>query len=167
VTTSRVTRSTTVERPGPPARTEAGDLLTDLVVTTFRLNGALLDAAQDLAAEGGLTAAWWQVLGAVVDEPRSVAAIGRHMGMSRQGVLRVADLLVANHLAEYRPNPDHKRAKLLACTQAGHAAIARIALVQRPWADRIGAELGVRQLRQALATTRGLIATLDADRPDP
>ena len=149
--------------PEPTARTEAGTLLTELIVATFRLNGRLLDAAQGLAAEGGITAARWQVLGGVLDEPRSVADIGRLMGMSRQGVQRVADLLVEHGLAEYRPNPAHRRAKLLACTEAGYWAIRRIAVAQHPWADRIAAELGAHALQDALTTTRRLTAVLEAD----
>lgn len=43
--------------PEPPARTKAGDLLTELIIATFRLNGLLMDTAQELAAAGGLTAA--------------------------------------------------------------------------------------------------------------
>jgi DNA-binding MarR family transcriptional regulator len=145
----------------PP--TEAGKVLTELILTTFRLNGRLMDVAQEMAAEGGMTAAWWQVLGGVLDQPRSVAEIGRLMGMTRQGVQRVADLLVARHLAEYRRNPAHQRAKLLACTEAGYWAIRRIGLVQRPFADRIGAEVGADQLRAALTTMRHLVDVLEAD----
>jgi DNA-binding MarR family transcriptional regulator len=151
------------EWPDLPPHTEAGQLLTDLILTTFRLNGRLMDAAQEMAAEGGLTAAWWQVLGGVLDRPRSVAEVGRLMGMTRQGVQRVADLLVARHLAEYRPNPAHQRAKLLACTEAGYWAIRRIGLVQRPFADRIGSEVGTDQLQAALTTARNLVAALEAD----
>jgi DNA-binding MarR family transcriptional regulator len=147
--------------PEPARRTEAGELLTETIMTVFRLNGRLLDAAQRLAAEGEITAAWWQVLGGVLDEPRTVAAIGRRMGMTRQAVQRIADLLVERGLAEYRPNPAHRRAKLLACTQAGYWAVRRISLVQHPWADRIGAEVGARDLRQALATMRRLVAVLE------
>jgi DNA-binding MarR family transcriptional regulator len=151
--------------PDLPPHTEAGEVLTELILTTFRLNGRLMDAAQELAEKGGITAAWWQVLGGVLDQPRSVAQIGRLMGMTRQGVQRVADLLVAKQLAEYRPNPAHRRAKLLACTEAGYWAIRRIALVQRPFAARIGAEVGTGQLRAALTTMRHLVAVLEADRP--
>ena len=122
-----------------------------------------MEVAQELSAEGGLTAAWWQVLGGILDEPRTVAEIGRRMGMTRQGVQRVADLLVEQGLAEYRPNPAHRRAKLLACTEAGYWAIRKIALVQRPWADRIAAEIGTEALHQALATTRALTQRLEAE----
>lgn len=151
--------------PDPPTHTEAGRLLTDVIVSTFRLNGRLLEIAQRLAAEGGLTAAWWQVLGGVLDEPRTVAEIGRWMGMTRQGVQRVADLLVEHELAEYRRNPSHRRAKLVACTEAGYWAIRRIALAQHPWANRIGAEVGTEELRNALATMNRLVAALDGDQP--
>ena len=153
------------EWPELPPPTEAGEVLTDLILTTFRLNGRLMDVAQEMASEGGLTAAWWQVLGGVLDRPRSVADVGRLMGMTRQGVQRVADLLVARHLAEYRPNPAHQRAKLLACTEAGFWAIRRIGLVQRPFADRIGADVGADRLRATLITMRQLVDLLEADQP--
>jgi DNA-binding MarR family transcriptional regulator len=85
------------------------------------------------------------------------------MGMTRQGVQRVADQLVDRGLAEYRPNPAHRRAKLLACTDAGHWAIRQIALTQRPWADRIGGQIGAAELTETLTTIRRLLSTLDAD----
>jgi DNA-binding MarR family transcriptional regulator len=149
--------------PEPPAHTEAGQLLTELVISVFRLDGRLMEVAEDMAAEGGLTAAWWQVLAGILDQPRTVAAIGRRMGMSRQGVLRVANLLVERGLAEYRPNPGHRRAKLLACTEAGYWAIRRISLVQRPWAARTASQLGTDELRSALITVQRLIGVLEAD----
>jgi DNA-binding MarR family transcriptional regulator len=169
VTTSRDAPDVVVpprhEWPDPPPGTAAGDLLTDLIVTTFRLNGRLMEVAQHLAAVGGLTAAWWQVLGGILDQPRTVAEIGRRMGMTRQGVQRVADLLVERGLAEYRPNPAHRRASLLACTEAGYWAIRRITSAQRPWVDRIGAEPGAEALRDALSTMRHLVDILEAEDP--
>ena len=153
--------------PEPSPQTEAGALLTDVILTTFRLNARLLEAAQELAANGGLTAAWWQVLGGVLDQPRTVASIGRRMGMTRQGVQRVADLLVLHDLAEYLPNPAHRRAKLLACTEAGYWAIRRISFVAHPFSNRIGAQLTTDELRNTLATMRHLVALLEADQPPP
>ena len=148
--------------PDPPPRTEAGDALTDVIIATFRLNGRLMDIAQRLARAGGLTATEWRVLGGVLDEPHSVAEIGRLMGMTRQGVQRVADGLVDRGVAEYRPNPAHRRAHLLACTEAGYWAIRQIALVQRPWADQIAADVGVTELQDTFTTMRRTLATLDA-----
>lgn len=147
--------------PALPGHTEAGELVTELVVATFRLHGRLQEVAQALAARGGLTAAWWQVLGGVLDEPRTVADVARAMGMTRQGVQRVADLLVEHRLAEYRPNPAHRRAKLLAPTEAGRWAIRRVAVAQHPWANDLGAAIGGDELRDALATMRRLTASLE------
>ncbi len=149
--------------PEPDPQSEAGALLTDVILTTFRLNGRLMEVAQEFAVEGEITAAWWQVLGGVLDEPRTVAEIGRRMGMTRQGVQRVADLLVERGLAEYRPNPAHRRAKLLACTEAGYWAIRRISLAVVPWGNQVGGEIGAGELREALATMRRLIGVLERD----
>jgi DNA-binding MarR family transcriptional regulator len=151
------------EWPEPPSRTEAGDVLTDVIIVTFQLDGRLMDIARRLARAGGITATEWRVLGGVLDEPHSVAEIARLMGMTRQGVQRVADQLVDRGLAEYRPNPAHRRAKLLASAEAGHWAIRQIALAQRPWADRIGGRIGVAELSETLTTIRQLLSTLDAD----
>ncbi len=149
--------------PVPPHASDAGTQLTEVVLAVFALHGRLMAVGEDLAAHGGLTAAWWQVLGGILDEPRTVAGIGRRMGMTRQGVQRVADLLVDSGLAEYRPNPAHRRAKLLACTEAGYWAVRRITLVRQPWADRVGTEVGADALADAVATMRRLVDVLDTD----
>jgi DNA-binding MarR family transcriptional regulator len=141
-------------------RTPAGDALTELVVKTFRLNGLFLDAAEQIARPAGLTAAWWQVLGAVLDEPRSVAGIAREMGLARQSVQRVADLLADRGLVEYRPNPAHQRAKLVAPTSAGWAAIRALGGTQHEWANRVSATVDARELERAVAVVDTLIAAL-------
>jgi DNA-binding MarR family transcriptional regulator len=155
------------EWPDPPPRTMAGDALTDVVMATFQLDGRLMEVARQLAQAGGVTATEWRVLGGVLGEPHSVAEIGRLMGMTRQGVQRVADQLVARGLAEYRPNPAHRRAKLLVCTDAGHWAIRRIALVQRPWADRVGGRVGATTLGGMLTTIRWLLSVVEAYEATP
>src|SRR5262249_50792889 len=109
----------------------------------------------------------WQVLGGIVDEPRTVAAIGRRMGLTRQAVLRIANLLVERNLGEYRPNPDHRRTQLLACTETGYWANRRIALRERPWADRIAARVGANELRNMLTVIRNLLAALEANQQSP
>ena len=136
-----------------------------MVLTTFRLNARVLESAQQLAAAGGLTAAWWQVLGGVLDQPRTVADVSRRMGVSRQGVLRIADLLVERGLAEYRVNPAHRRAQLLACTEAGYWAVRQISLVTHPWSDRVGEQVGESNLRHALTTMQRLVAVLESSPP--
>ena len=58
MTTPQVAPAATVppprERwPDLPPHTEAGQMLTDLILTTFRLNGRLMDVAQEMAAKAG------------------------------------------------------------------------------------------------------------------
>jgi DNA-binding MarR family transcriptional regulator len=141
-------------------RTPAGDALTELVMKTFRLNGLFLHAAEGIAAPAGLTAAWWQVLGAVLDQPRSVAGVSREMGLTRQSVQRIADLLVDRGLAEYRPNPAHRRAKLLAPSEAGWAAIRALGPAQHAWANAVTSGVSEDELRATLAVLERLIAAL-------
>ncbi|QDY78058.1 MarR family winged helix-turn-helix transcriptional regulator [Streptomyces qinzhouensis] len=107
-------------------RLEQQALLTRTALGVFRLNGHFIAVSERIAKAGGLTAASWQVLGAVARVPQPVSAIARAMGLTRQSVQRTADLLVDQGLAEYRPNPAHRRAKLLSATADGRASLGRL-----------------------------------------
>jgi DNA-binding MarR family transcriptional regulator len=146
-----------VDAIGP--RTPAGDALTDLVLPIFELNGEFLAAAEMMTRPVGLTPAWWQVLGATLDEPLPVAEIARRvgLGLARQSVQRVADLLVEKRWAVYRDNPAHRRAKLLEPTAEGRRAVDRLAAAQHAWADAVGKEVGHDELRRALDVVRQII----------
>jgi DNA-binding MarR family transcriptional regulator len=137
------------------------DLLSAASISTFKLNGQFLALAEELARPAGLTAAGWQVLGAVLGAPLPVAGIARDMGLARQSVQRIADILVERGLAGYRDNPAHRRAKLLVPTEAGRAAIARIGPPHAAAAGRLAAALGEETLANAVAALRALSAALD------
>ncbi|MEV5316786.1 helix-turn-helix domain-containing protein [Streptomyces sp. NPDC052687] len=137
------------------------DLFSRSAIGVFRLNGQFLTVAEELARPAGLTAAWWQVLGAVLREPLPVAGVARAMGITRQSVQRIADLLVERGLAEYRPNPAHRRAKLLAPTGEGRAAIARIDPGHAAYADRLADALGEAGLAAAVEALELLSKALD------
>ncbi|MFJ2025667.1 MarR family winged helix-turn-helix transcriptional regulator [Streptomyces sp. NPDC087897] len=137
------------------------DLLSRTALTVFRLNGQFLSVADELARPGGLTAAWWQVLGAVLPEPLPVAGIARSMGITRQSVQRIADLLVERGLAEYVPNPAHRRAKLLRPTAAGHEAVALIEPSHTAFAARLVAELGAEEAADTVRVLERLSEAVD------
>ncbi|MER9874276.1 MarR family transcriptional regulator [Mesorhizobium sp. M0195] len=143
-------------------RTEAANVLTELVLAVFRMNGSFLDAADRLAAPTGLTAARWQVLGAVLKEPKSVADIARDMGLARQSVQRLADILAAEGLAVYADNPAHRRAKLLSITDAGRAAVKNIGTRQHVWANRISEGMDADALKASLDLLRTLTERVEA-----
>ncbi|GAQ68154.1 MarR family winged helix-turn-helix transcriptional regulator [Streptomyces scabiei] len=137
------------------------DLLSRTAVGIFRLNGQFLSVADELTRPAGLTAAWWQVLGAVLPEPLPVAGVARAMGITRQGVQRVADLLVGRGLAEYVPNPAHRRAKLLAPTPAGRAAIDQVEPGHAALAARLARELGEEEFAETVRVIEQLSGVLD------
>ncbi|MFF5310388.1 MarR family winged helix-turn-helix transcriptional regulator [Streptomyces massasporeus] len=140
---------------------ERQDLFSRSALGVFRLNGQFLAVAEELARPAGLTAAWWQVLGAVLGQPLPVSGIARAMGITRQSVQRIADLLVERGLAEYRPNPAHRRAKLLAPTDEGRAAIARIDPGHAAFADRLAEAFGEAELAEAVRLLERLSTVLD------
>jgi DNA-binding MarR family transcriptional regulator len=132
-------------------RTPAGDAFSRVAFQILRLGGLLTAAGDELAAPAGQTSARWQLLAAIEEAPATVAAIARALGLARQSVQRVADLLAGNGLAVYRENPGHARARLLELTPRGRAVLAAIQRAQRTWADRLGATLGEADLRRAAA----------------
>ncbi len=136
------------------------ELLSGAALAAFKLNGQFLVVAEELARPAGITAAWWQVLGAVLGTPRSVSEIAREMGITRQSVQRVADLLVERGDAAYADNPAHRRAKLVVPTAQGRAAVAAITPGHAAFAARLVAAMGADELAQALAGMRGLSQAL-------
>ncbi|MEU9701464.1 helix-turn-helix domain-containing protein [Streptomyces sp. NPDC047981] len=139
------------------------DALSRTALGVFRLNGQFLATSEQLAEPAGLTAAWWQVLGAVLTEPLPVAGIARAMGITRQSVQRIADLLVERGLAAYAPNPAHRRAKLLAPTLEGRAAIRRIDPGHADLAARLTRELGgLEAFQETVRVLERLSGALDA-----
>lgn len=145
------------------SRSAAGDALSALVVRVFRLAGVLTAEGDALARPAGQTTARWQVLAAIEHGPATVARIARALGLARQSVQRLADLLEGEGLAAYEDNPEHQRAKLLRLTPAGRSALRTIQAAQRVWADALGAKLGEADLRRACRTLDRLLGALTED----
>ncbi|MGH1538466.1 MAG: MarR family winged helix-turn-helix transcriptional regulator [Gammaproteobacteria bacterium] len=133
-------------------RTQEGELLTGLILETFRLNGSLLDAGNQITKPYGLTSARWQVMGAIDLEGRSitVSQIARRMGLTRQAVQRIVNDLVKLGMIEVKPNVDHKRASLVSISKSGAVAMDKINKAQIAWVNQLSDGLSERQLNQAL-----------------
>ncbi|POH58789.1 MarR family winged helix-turn-helix transcriptional regulator [Arthrobacter glacialis] len=149
-------------------RSAGGDALTNLVLPIFELNGEFLAAARDIAEPAGLTPAWWQVLGATLDEPLTVSEIARRvgLGLARQSVQRSADILVDKGWAEYLANPHHQRAKLLQPTPAGRESIIGLRHAQHQWADAVGNAVSESELLAVQGIIQRIIAASRAFRGD-
>ncbi|OKK02666.1 MarR family transcriptional regulator [Streptomyces sp. CB03234] len=143
------------------------ELLSRTALGVFRLNGQFLAVSEKLARPAGLTAAWWQVLGAVLSEPLPVSGIARTMGITRQSVQRIADLLVHEGLAEYLPNPAHRRAKLLAPTHLGRVTVARIEPAHAELAARLATELGEEGFAETARVLERLSEVMDTVTASP
>ena len=143
--------------------TTEGDAFGEIILEVFRLNGRLIDAGDSIAAPVGQTSARWQVLGVVAGGPASVAQVAREMGLARQSVQRTADLLAAAGLVRYADNPHHRRAKLVTMTPKGQQALDYIGGRQARWANRIGGQHDLEQMRTAAAVLRRLRESLEQD----
>jgi DNA-binding MarR family transcriptional regulator len=117
----------------------------------------------------GLTSARWQVLGAIAqaDSPEPVARLARKMGLARQGVQRIVNELAAEGLAEFRPNPHHRRARLVTLTAAGEAAYAAASARQAPWANDLARGLPPGEIDTARALLQRMRARLEERREEP
>jgi DNA-binding MarR family transcriptional regulator len=142
--------------------TKAGKAFTELILEIFRFNGRLLAAGDRLAQPPGSTSARWQVLGAIEDRPLPVAQIARNMGLARQNVQRLADVLQHKGFVEYTPNPDHQRAKLVCPTDKGQRVVKQLARHEALWANHVASTVGAADIQAALTLVRKLRSRIEA-----
>jgi DNA-binding MarR family transcriptional regulator len=139
-------------------RITAASALSGTVLDLFRVNNRLLTAGDRLVADLGLTSARWQVLGTIVaaGRPQPVAWIARDMSANRQNVQRIVNDLEGLGLVEFRPNPHHRRAQLVALTAGGQKAFDEAMRLQGPWMEALTEGLRVADIE----TTHKVITTL-------
>jgi DNA-binding MarR family transcriptional regulator len=144
-------------------RTPAAEALTDLILEVFRVNGDLLAEGNRLTRPFGQSSARWQILGALRNQPHTVAGIARDMGLARQSVQRTADLLATEGLVEYTDNPAHRRSKLVRLTPFGLEILALISGRQIAWTNELAEAMpvGEKELRAALEVLRHLRVELE------
>jgi DNA-binding MarR family transcriptional regulator len=145
------------------ARTTEGDVATDVVLETFRVNGLLVAAGNRLAAAEGLTAALWQVLGpvALAGRPLTVPQIARRMGLTRQAVQASVNRLRSEELVETRENLDHRRSPLIWLTPLGRQKYDALDRRQIRWINELSAGLKLADLAAAARLLRDLSDRLE------
>jgi DNA-binding MarR family transcriptional regulator len=144
-------------------RTEKGRLATELILSTFRANGLLLAAGDELTAAAGLTAARWQVLGALAlaERPLTVPQIARRMGLTRQSVHATVGRLVGDGLLELTPNADHRRSRFVAMTAAGQEIYQAVDRRQVAWVNELADGLKPRELETSVRLLQTLCRELE------
>ncbi|MGH3586006.1 MAG: MarR family winged helix-turn-helix transcriptional regulator, partial [Pseudonocardia sp.] len=118
-----------------------------------------------VAAPAGQSRARSACLQQIAGEPRTVADIAERLGLARQGVQRVADLLVSDGLATYTDNPRHRRAKLLAPTAAGERALAAMDAAHRGWVAATAPDLASLRLAELTDRLDAIRAAVDGAPP--
>ncbi|VVS92605.1 MarR family winged helix-turn-helix transcriptional regulator [Desulfoluna spongiiphila] len=134
--------------------TKNGRTLTDLILEIFRVNGAIINAGNDLIKDLGLTSARWQVLGALTEGPATVSDIARHMWLSRQNVQRIANQLIKDGFIETKTNPAHRRAKLCSLSPSGKEAMNEITKRQMAWANEFSKNMNLEKLTTAVSEVK-------------
>lgn len=143
--------------------TDEARALGGLIFETLRLAGRLTLAGDALMAGIGLTSARWQIMGVIayLPSPRTVSALSRTMGQSRQAVQRIVNDLNAAGLVELLPNPAHKRAPLIALSDKGRALYAQAEARRVPWTETLAAEIGDHDLKAAQTALAALRRALE------
>ena len=131
-----------------------------LVADVFQAAGEMRRTGDSIAGQAGQTQARWQLMSVVSEGDWTVATAARRLGVSRQGVQRIADELVAEGLASYAPNPNHQRSPFLRLAVPGRAALAKIAEAARRSNQRMARLFTAAQLDQTRKVLRRIITAL-------
>jgi DNA-binding MarR family transcriptional regulator len=106
--------------------TKDSALLPLIVADVYELAGRFRAEGESIAATVGQTQARWQVMNAASVASLTVAQIARRLGVTRQNVQRIADLLVQEGSAMFEPNPDHRGSPHLVLSKRGQTALAQL-----------------------------------------
>ena len=147
-------------------RSQAGDAATEVILATFRANGLFLAAGDELTADAGMTAARWQVLGAVAlaDRPLTVPQIARRKGLTRQSIHATVNRLVSEGLLELASNEDHRRSQLVRLTPRGRSRYSTIDGRQARWVNGLARGIDTADLQTTAQILEELSRRLEADR---
>jgi DNA-binding MarR family transcriptional regulator len=140
-----------------------------IIADIYHVAGALRRNAEAIAQPLGQSQARWQVLSAASAEPKTVPQIARRLGIARQNVQRVADLLIADSLMSLAANPDHKTSVHLLPTAAGRAVLGELTRAAQLYYADLAAAMSDAQLAALRRGLRALSAALErgADDPEP
>src|SRR5580698_4318538 len=136
-----------------------------IIADIYELAGRFREYGEAVARTVGQTQARWQVMSAASDDPHTVPQIARVLGVTRQNVQRIADLLVAEGSAEYRDNPDHRASPHLILTRRGRAAFEQLMKAAGGYHARLARKLPPSDLASIQRGLRRLLEALDETDP--
>jgi DNA-binding MarR family transcriptional regulator len=135
----------------------------------FEAAGAGRRIGESYAARAGQTQARWQTLWTMDVSPMTVPQVARRLGVSRQHILRLTNVMVHEGLVELLPNPDHKTSPLVNLTPKGQATLNAINEAARISNNEVMQEFtaaNVAQLRSLLRRFTKIIETSESSLQD-
>ena len=139
-------------------------ILSDLIISIFRVNALLLERGDRLVEPLQLTSARWQVLGAVAlaATPLTTPQIAEAMGITRQGAQKQLNRMVEEALFEVHANPRNLRSPLYALTDTGREKFEQAMQLQSAWAANLAKGLSRDELEASLQLMNGLYTRLNS-----
>ncbi|MGH9319725.1 MAG: MarR family winged helix-turn-helix transcriptional regulator [Vicinamibacteria bacterium] len=116
---------------------------------------------QEVSRKEKQSRARWEVLLAI-GAGKTVPQIARSLGLSRQSVQRIADLLAEDGALHFEANPHHKRSPVLRPTELGMRVRERLEREFRGWESSVTDFLEAEELETALLVLRALRAALES-----
>jgi DNA-binding MarR family transcriptional regulator len=146
-------------------KTPASNALTDLIRAVLRMNTTVQKSGTRLMRGTGITNARWQTLSELfaLENPVTVSALARHMGLTRQAVQRLADDMAGDGLVEFVANPSDARAMHLLLTEAGKATYHEALEREWQWTNAIAEGLDSKQLTHAVALLEAVTQKMQAE----
>jgi DNA-binding MarR family transcriptional regulator len=138
-------------------------LLPLIVADIFELAGRLRDSGEAIARTIGQTQARWQVMSAASAERKTVPQIARRLGVTRQNVQRIADLLVAENWASFEANPDHRASPHLVLNKRGRAALDQLTRAAEAHHAGVARRLPAAEIASLHRGLRRLLAATDTE----
>jgi DNA-binding MarR family transcriptional regulator len=129
------------------------------IADIYELAGVLRRYGDEIAHAVGQTQARWQVLSVASDQPKTAPQIARRLGVSRQSVQRIGDVLVNESLARFVGNPDHRTSPYLILTDVGQRTLRALSKAARSYHVVLAARLNGLDLE---ALQRGIRAVQTA-----
>jgi DNA-binding MarR family transcriptional regulator len=131
-----------------------------VVADVYELAGRFRDYGETIARTVGQTQARWQVLSAASGPPHTVPQIARVLGVTRQNVQRIADLLVGEGSAQYQENPDHRASPYLVLTRRGRATLDQLTKAAAGYHARLAEKLSSSDIASVQRGLRRLLEVL-------
>ena len=142
-------------------------ILSDMIISIFRVNSLLLERGDHLVAPLQLTSARWQVLGAVAlaATPLTTPQIADAMGITRQGAQKQLNRMLEEGLLEVQVNPRKLRSPMYALTDMGREKFEQAMQLQSAWAANLARGFSRADLEATLQLMNTLCTRLNSPMP--